>query len=214
MFRHDSHCMHYGNYRNLLSLKNNFVKTITYLVISLAKVLLSRNFLQKRARANFRHFHTVWKNEKFGLTEKIFRQINSLVICLVKPLLSRNFFRKSVRLKFHNFHTVLWSHCGNYGFYTATILSRKFRQINFLVFTKELHSIFQFDEKRKLRGNEFHGFPRCSVNSCFNRNSVNSTFSLPILSWSHEIFWTWSTYKRLMLFCIPKDRQIEIFQFC
>ena len=31
---------------------------------------------------------TVWKNEKFGLTEKIFRQINSLVICLVKPLLS------------------------------------------------------------------------------------------------------------------------------
>ena len=50
---------------------------------------------------------TVWKNEKFGLTEKIFRQINSLVICLVKPLLSRNFCRKSVRLKFHNFHTVV-----------------------------------------------------------------------------------------------------------
>ena len=49
----------------------------------------------------------MWKNEKFGLTEKIFRQINSLVICLVKPLLSRNFCRKSVRLKFHNFHTVV-----------------------------------------------------------------------------------------------------------
>ena len=49
---------------------------------------------------------TVWKCEKFGLIEKIFRQINSLVICLVKPLLSRNFCRKSVRLKFYNFHTV------------------------------------------------------------------------------------------------------------
>ena len=49
---------------------------------------------------------TVWKNEKFGLTEKIFRQINSLVICLVKPLLSRNFCQKIVRLKFYNFHTV------------------------------------------------------------------------------------------------------------
>ena len=52
------------------------------------------------------HSNTVWKNEKFGLTKKIFRQINSLVICLVKPLLSRNFCWKSVKLKFHNFHTV------------------------------------------------------------------------------------------------------------
>ena len=52
--------------------------------------------------------NTVWKNGKFGLTEKIFRQINSLVICLVKRLLSRNFCRKSVRLKFHNFHNVVW----------------------------------------------------------------------------------------------------------
>ena len=55
------------------------------------------------------HKLTVWKNEKFGLTEKIFRQINSLVICLVKTLLSRNFCQKSVRLNFYNFHTVkLW----------------------------------------------------------------------------------------------------------
>ena len=40
---------------------------------------------------------TVWKNEKFSLTKKIFRQINSLVTYLVKPLLSRNFCSKSVR---------------------------------------------------------------------------------------------------------------------
>ena len=33
--------------------------------------------------------HTVWKNEKFTLTETVFRQINFLVISLVKMLLSR-----------------------------------------------------------------------------------------------------------------------------
>ena len=37
------------------------------------------------------HHIALWKNEKFSLTEKIFRQINFLVICLVKTLLSRNF---------------------------------------------------------------------------------------------------------------------------
>ena len=38
----------------------------------------------------FRIFCTLWKNQKFTLTEKIFRQINYLVISLVKALLSRN----------------------------------------------------------------------------------------------------------------------------
>ena len=60
----------------------------------------------------FTKFFLHWKNEKFGLTEKIFRQIKSIVICLVKTLLSRNFCQKSVRPKFYNFHTVwhtLWS---------------------------------------------------------------------------------------------------------
>ena len=37
---------------------------------------------------------TVWKNEKFGLTEKIFRQINSLVFSVVKTLLSRDFCQR------------------------------------------------------------------------------------------------------------------------
>ena len=49
---------------------------------------------------------TVWKNEKFTLSEKKFRQINYLVIPLVKMLLSRNFCQKRVRVKFRNFHTV------------------------------------------------------------------------------------------------------------
>ena len=72
--------------------------------------------LTTKSSCELSNFHTTMcKNEKFGLTKKIFRQINSLVICLVKPLLSRNFCRKSVRLKFHNFHTVHTTQCGNYG---------------------------------------------------------------------------------------------------
>ena len=49
---------------------------------------------------------TVWKNEKFSLTEKKFREINSLVFSLVKTALSRNFLPKSVRENFRNFHNV------------------------------------------------------------------------------------------------------------
>ena len=51
--------------------------------------------------------HTVWRNEKFSLAEKKFRQINDyLVISLVKPLLSRNFCEYSVRENFCNLHYV------------------------------------------------------------------------------------------------------------
>ena len=43
-------------------------------------------------------FHSiVWKNEKFSLTEKIFREINSSISTLIKTLLSRNFCQKSER---------------------------------------------------------------------------------------------------------------------
>ena len=48
----------------------------------------------------------MWKNEKFTLTKKIFRQINYFAISLVNALLSRNFCQKSVRVNFCNFHTV------------------------------------------------------------------------------------------------------------
>ena len=48
---------HSGNYRNLLSSKK--IRQITYSVISLVKMVLSRNFCQKRVRVNFRNFHTV-----------------------------------------------------------------------------------------------------------------------------------------------------------
>ena len=58
----------------------------------------------------FIHTITVWKNEKFTVTHKKFRQINSLVFSLVKTLLSRNFCQRSVTVNFRNFHTVAVTH--------------------------------------------------------------------------------------------------------
>ena len=49
---------------------------------------------------------TVWKNAKFSLTEKVFREISSLVTSLVITLLSRNFCQKCVRVNFRNFHSM------------------------------------------------------------------------------------------------------------
>ena len=73
--------------------------------------------------------HTVWKDEKFSLTKKIFRQINSLLISLVKALLSRNFCQKCVRLNCSDFHTVAADHSmwKNEKF---TLAAKFFRQIN------------------------------------------------------------------------------------
>ena len=45
---------------------------------------------------------TVWKNAKFSLTEKLFRQI----LYVAKVLLSRNFCQKGVRVNFRDFHTL------------------------------------------------------------------------------------------------------------
>ena len=55
---------------NLLSLKKSFVKSTTYLVISLVKVLLSRYFCQKNVRVIFWNFHT-----KLFLSPNLFRLI-------------------------------------------------------------------------------------------------------------------------------------------
>ena len=74
---------------------------------------------------------TVWKNENFSLTKKIFRQINSLVTYLVKPLLSRNFRQKCVRENSRNFHNVTLL-CYSDGLPYA-ITPKKFREINYLV---------------------------------------------------------------------------------
>ena len=79
------------------------------------------------------HTCTVWKNEKFSLTD-FFRQINYLVISLVKLLFSRIFCGKSVRGEnFCNFHTV-WKIRN----FTATIFSQKIPWNQ--LFVRELYS--------------------------------------------------------------------------
>ena len=74
----------------------------------------------------FGHAHTLWKNEKFTLTQKIFRQINYSVILLVKPLFSRNVCQKSVTVKFRFFHIVAHTLQSLYH-----VFLKKFRENNF-----------------------------------------------------------------------------------
>ena len=55
--------MHNGNLLTVWKLRKftlteKIFRQITYLVMSLVKMLLSRNFCQKRVRVNFRNFHT------------------------------------------------------------------------------------------------------------------------------------------------------------
>ena len=80
--------IHSGNYRNLLTEK--FCQ-INYLVISVIKPSLSRNFCQRS--------HIVEKCEI--LSHRIF----PIVTLLVKTLISRNFCKTYVKVNFRNFHT-------------------------------------------------------------------------------------------------------------
>ena len=85
-------------------------------ISSIKVVFLSQNYssiwreFHKRSKiiwcTKYYWNNTVWKNEKFSLTEKKIRQITYLVISLVKPMLSRNFCKRSARENFCNFHTV------------------------------------------------------------------------------------------------------------
>ena len=79
-----------GNYGNSLSriFAKSFVKLTVLLNIN--KVLKSwfdEIFLCKKEIIVFPHCvrYTLWKNEKFSLTKKIFREINSLVTSFVNP---------------------------------------------------------------------------------------------------------------------------------
>ena len=73
------------------------------------------------------------KNEKFSLTEKIYRQINSsLAIYLVRTLFSRNFCLNNVRLNFHNFHT---AQCGNCCDLVPHIFGKNFLKVTSLLNT-------------------------------------------------------------------------------
>ena len=91
--------------------------------------------------------YTVWKNEKFSLTKKIFRQIYSFYS--VKLLLSRNFCQNCVGEISRIFHTVCYTHTMGTVWksrnFTATIFSEKFRESNILLKNFTLNT---FDEKK------------------------------------------------------------------
>ena len=66
------------------------------------------NLLAKFRSKLLRPDYTLWKNEKFTLTETTIHQINYLVTLLVIPLLSRTFCQKTVRVNLRNFHSTVW----------------------------------------------------------------------------------------------------------
>ena len=88
-----------------------------------------------------------WKNEKFSLARKIFRQINSLVLNLFsKPLLSRNFCQKCVRENSFNFYNVaMWQRFSfsikskqTLGKLQMFQFDKLLREINYIVFNTSI----------------------------------------------------------------------------
>ena len=63
-FFHLEHSMDNVEKQEILTHGKKF-RQIIYLVISLVKLLLSRNFCNKSLRENFCHFHTVVKDHDF-----------------------------------------------------------------------------------------------------------------------------------------------------
>ena len=78
-------------------------RQIAYLVISLVKMLLSRNFCQKRVTANFRNFHTVlWTINKF------FRQTKATSATFGSNFtLQKYFFWEKVLVPNHSKHLAI-----------------------------------------------------------------------------------------------------------
>ena len=62
----------------------------------------------------------MWKNGKFALTEKIFREIYSLVTSLVRTLLSRYFCQESVKVPLRFY---VKSNLANFGSRKTVILT-------------------------------------------------------------------------------------------
>ena len=111
-----------GKMRNLVSPKKYSVKLTTYLVISLVKTLLSRNFCHKCVRLNRSNFHTVTL-----LLFPLFLAKISWKRRYTKELFWRNTFW--ARVNSLTFHTMLWK----FRNFTATILAQKIRQISFFL---------------------------------------------------------------------------------
>ena len=77
-----------------------FVKS-TIQITSLAKTLLPRDFCQKSVRQNFSNFNSVWKNDNFSLTIKIFvKSTIFLDYFISKKVISTRFLSKKCATEF------------------------------------------------------------------------------------------------------------------
>ena len=128
---------------------------------------------------------TVWINEKFTLTKKLFRQINYLVVYLVNPLLSRNFYQNCLWREFPKFPHC--AHCGK----MKNLLSPNFFPSNQL-FSDLFSKCIAFTKflPKNVRVN-FCNFHTVLWNDrFFNKNfRENNVYILKLLnSWFDEIF--------------------------
>ena len=101
----------------------------TYLVISLVKLLLSRNFCQNWAGVNSRNFHTVW-HKQITITWKISRQSN--IECnVLNRYFHEIFWKNMVTVISAIFRRACYACCDNV-FSNDTVFWQKFHEINFL----------------------------------------------------------------------------------
>ena len=128
----------------------------------------------------------MWKNEKFSLAEKKFRQNNYLVISLVKPLLWRNFCQKYVRENFRNFHTVLCVFQKNeyFSVKSTCFLSSRFHR-NFCVWLRCVHC-----GKKGILLPQF--FRKFSVKSKELWQWISRFCTRTFHAVSHQIFFSWN----------------------
>ena len=119
------------------------------------RMLLSRNFCERIVRTQC----TVWKNEKFSLTKKIFRQINSL---------SSDFFSKNITFtkfleKMCETNSQQFSHCAVWKNEKFSLTEKQFRQITYLFsnFFRKTNAFTKFLLKKSER--EILQFPHCAV---------------------------------------------------
>ena len=117
----------------------NFFASNQFRVKLFSIKLLSRKFCEKMVAVKFCNFHTtVWKNEKFSLTKKIFRQSNALVISLIKTLLSRNFCQKCVTLfKSEQFPNCEFIFCNFYVFARISISHEIKPYFDFVIYNSQ-----------------------------------------------------------------------------
>ena len=111
VFKHNSNTLGIkGIHRNRLIKLTMHTKWRKYSCGMMIRAWVCKNIIFKEMPNLCYVVYTVWKNEKYTLTFKIFREtkIQSNIVLQLHALISRNFCKVMVRVNFCNFNTVLY----------------------------------------------------------------------------------------------------------